>query len=62
MERLTLRDSVSSRSEAGRLLGRRSYRIRLERLGIERLRAIARANGKKGGRPPKRDGGRHEGL
>lgn len=34
-------------------LGKRSYRARLERLGIERIRAIARANGKKGGRPPK---------
>ena len=34
-------------------LGRRSYKARLERLGIERLREIARENGKKGGRPPK---------
>ena len=33
-------------------LGRRSYRVRLQRLGIERIRAIARENGKKGGRPP----------
>lgn len=33
-------------------LGKRSYRLRLERLGIERLREIARENGKKGGRPP----------
>lgn len=33
-------------------LGRRSYKARLERLGIERIREIARANGKKGGRPP----------
>lgn len=32
-------------------LGKRSYRARLERLGIERIRAIARENGKKGGRP-----------
>lgn len=40
-------------------LGKRSYRARLERLGIERIRAIARANGKKGGRPKgKRDGHR----
>ena len=34
-------------------LGKRSYKVRLERLGIERLREIARENGKKGGRPPK---------
>jgi hypothetical protein len=40
-------------SEAASLLGKRSYRARLERLGIERLREIARENGKKGGRPPK---------
>ena len=32
-------------------LGKRSYKARLERLGIERLQEIARANGKKGGRP-----------
>jgi hypothetical protein len=35
-------------------LGKRSYVVRLERLGIERIRAIARENGKKGGRPPKK--------
>jgi hypothetical protein len=35
-------------------LGKRSYRARLARLGIERIRAIARENGKKGGRPPKK--------
>jgi hypothetical protein len=34
-------------------LGKRSYATRLERLGIERIRQIARENGKKGGRPPK---------
>lgn len=39
--------------EAAAWMGRRSYRVRLERLGIERLRAIARENGKLGGRPPK---------
>lgn len=38
-------------SEAASLLGKRSYQARLQRLGIERLRAIARENGKKGGRP-----------
>jgi hypothetical protein len=43
-------------SEAASLLGKRSYRARLERLGIERIREIARENGKKGGRPPKKDG------
>ena len=32
-------------------LGKRSYRARLARFGIERLQAIARENGKKGGRP-----------
>jgi hypothetical protein len=35
-------------------LGKRSYTVRLERLGIERIREIARENGKKGGRPPKK--------
>lgn len=34
-------------------LGKRSYRARLERLGIERIRKIARENGKRGGRPKK---------
>ncbi len=34
-------------------LGKRSYATRLDRLGIERIREIARENGKKGGRPPK---------
>jgi len=32
-------------------LGKRSYRARLERFGIERLQEIARENGKLGGRP-----------
>ena len=32
-------------------LGKRSYKARLERFGLERLRKIARENGKKGGRP-----------
>lgn len=35
-------------------LGKRSYASRLQRLGIDRLREIARQNGKKGGRPPKK--------
>jgi hypothetical protein len=34
-------------------LGKRSYKARLERLGLERIQQIARENGKKGGRPPK---------
>ncbi len=42
-------------SEAASLMGKRSYRARLNRLGIERIRAIARENGKLGGRPPKRE-------
>jgi hypothetical protein len=37
-------------------LGKRSYTARVKRLGIERIRAIARENGKKGGRPPKSKG------
>ena len=32
-------------------LGKRSYKARLERLGLGRLQEIARENGKKGGRP-----------
>jgi hypothetical protein len=40
-------------SEAASLMGKRSYRVRLERFGIERVREIARENGKKGGRPRK---------
>jgi hypothetical protein len=41
-------------SEAASLMGKRSYRARLERFGIERLQEIARENGKKGGRPSKK--------
>jgi hypothetical protein len=44
-------------SEAASLMGKRSYKARLKRLGIERIRQIARENGKKGGRPPKRGKG-----
>ena len=32
-------------------LGKRSYKARLERFGLEHLQEIARENGKKGGRP-----------
>lgn len=35
-------------------LGKRSYEVRVRRLGIERIRQIARENGKLGGRPPKK--------
>jgi hypothetical protein len=42
-------------SEAASLMGKRSYRARLEHLGIERIREIARENGRKGGRPPKKE-------
>jgi hypothetical protein len=38
-------------SEAASLMGKRSYKARLERFGLERLQEIARENGKKGGRP-----------
>ena len=48
-----MRDSKTARSEAAAVLGRSSYRARLNRFGIEKLRAIARENGKKGGRPRK---------
>ena len=41
-------------SKAASLMGKRSYRARLQRFGIERIREIARENGKKGGRPPKK--------
>jgi hypothetical protein len=37
-------------------LGKRSYAARVERLGIKRIREIARENGKLGGRPPKKEG------
>ena len=39
-------------------MGKRSYRARLQRLGIQRIRDIARENGKKGGRP--KENGRKE--
>ena len=32
-------------------LGKRSYKARVERFGLERIQDIARENGKKGGRP-----------
>jgi hypothetical protein len=39
-------------------LGKRSYAARLEKFGIERIRAIARKNGKHGGRPRKKGDGK----
>lgn len=45
----------SKTSEAASLMGKRSYAARVERFGIERIREIARENGKKGGRPPKKE-------
>ena len=41
----------SAASEAASLMGKRSYKARVERLGIERLQEIARENGKLGDRP-----------
>jgi len=43
-------------------MGKRSYAARVKSLGIERIREIARENGKKGGRPPKseKDGGKKQ--
>jgi hypothetical protein len=41
-------------SEAASLLGKRSYQVRLQRIGIECIRSVARKNGKLGGRPRKR--------
>ena len=41
-------------SEAAAAMARKGYRARLERYGLERIQEIARENGKKGGRPPKR--------
>ena len=41
------------RSDYAKWMGRKSYRTRLEKYGLERLQEIARENGKKGGRPRK---------
>ncbi len=49
-----MQSTQGARTQAARLLGQQSYRARLQRFGIERLRQIARENGKKGGRPPKK--------
>ena len=44
-------DEQTAASKAASLMGKRSYKARVERLGIERLQEIARENGKHGGRP-----------
>ena len=49
----------SKASKAASMLGKRSYRVRLERFGIERLREIARENSKLGGRPRTKKGNRN---
>ena len=41
-------------SEAASLMGKRSYKARLDKFGLKRLQEIARENGKLGGRPPKK--------
>jgi hypothetical protein len=38
-------------SRAASLMGKRSYKGRLERIGLERLQEIVRENGELGGRP-----------
>jgi hypothetical protein len=43
-------------------LGKRSYSARLKRFGIERIREIARENGKKGGRPRAKQRGRRRNV
>ncbi len=48
------------RSEFARWLGLRSLQARVERLGLQRIQEIARENGKKGGRPPKKREAKHE--
>jgi hypothetical protein len=41
----------SAASEAASVMGKQSYKARVERLGIERIQEIARKKGKMGGRP-----------
>jgi hypothetical protein len=42
--------SDTAASDAARVLGRKSFLARLERLGLPRIQEIARENGKKGGK------------
>ena len=44
-------DEKTGASKAASLMGKRGYKARLERFGLERLQEIARENGKLGGRP-----------
>jgi hypothetical protein len=44
-------NEVLAASRAASLMGKRSYKARLERFGLERIQEIARENGRKGGRP-----------
>jgi hypothetical protein len=44
-------DEKTAASKAASLMGKRGYKARLERFGIQRLQEIARENGKLGGRP-----------
>jgi hypothetical protein len=53
MRRCVFLQRKNRASEAASLMGKLSYRARVKRFGIERIRQIARENGKKGGRPPK---------
>jgi len=50
---ITMRDTKTARSQAAAVLGRSSYRARVRKFGMDRIREIARQNGKKGGRPRK---------
>jgi hypothetical protein len=49
--RIMIMGKETAASQAASLMGKRSYKARLERFGIERLQEIARENGKLGGRP-----------
>ena len=49
--RIIAMSKETAASQAASLMGKRSYKARLERFGIERLQEIARENGKLGGRP-----------
>ena len=44
-------DDKTAAAKAASLMGKRSYKARVERFGIERLQEIARENGKLGRRP-----------
>ncbi len=44
-------DEKTAASKAASLMGKRGYKARVERFGIERIQEIARENGRLGGRP-----------